>query len=374
MNSPGSGRRAKRCAAAEGNIMLSTSLFDYALPEELIAQYPTERRDGSRMMVLDRRSGAFKILPFPAIRDYLEAGDALIYNDTRVLRGRMYARRDGDPAGAKFELLLVEALDPERRRWNVLLRPGRRVRCGTRAVLLDHSGELNADGDSFTVEGRNSDGSFRVEFSSADSDRLQMRYGHIPLPPYISRGDETADSERYQTVYAEKAGAVAAPTAGLHFTPEILSDIAAKGVREAAVTLHVGPGTFKPVSVENAEEHQMHSEEYFLTPATAELVNATHRAGKRVLAVGTTTVRVLESCATEDGTVVSGHGKTEIFLYPPRKIRAVDMLLTNFHLPKSTLLMLVSCFCDREKVLAAYAAAIEAKMRFYSYGDCMLLI
>lgn len=374
MNLPGSGRPARRCGAAEGRIMLSTSLFDYTLPEELIAQYPAARRDGSRMMVLDRRSGAFEILPFPAIRDYLEAGDALIYNDTRVLRGRMFARRDGDPAGAKFELLLVEALDPERRRWNVLLRPGRRARCGTRAVLLDHSGELNVDGDGFTVEGRNEDGSFRVEFSSADSDRLQMRYGHIPLPPYISRGDETADSERYQTVYAEKAGAVAAPTAGLHFTPEILAGIAAKGVREAAVTLHVGPGTFKPVSVENAEEHRMHSEEYFLTPATAELVNATHRAGKRVLAVGTTTVRVLESCAAEDGTVSPGHGKTEIFLHPPRKIRAVDMLLTNFHLPKSTLLMLVSCFCDREKVLAAYAAAIEAKMRFYSYGDCMLLV
>ncbi len=353
--------------------MLSTALFDYQLPEELIAQHPAARRDASRMMVLDRKTGECEIHPFPAIRDYLDAGDALIYNDTRVLRGRMYARKNGDPAGARFELLLVEALDPERRCWNAMLKPGKRALPGTRAVLLDHAGNLNERGDGFEVEGRNDDGTFRVRFSSADSDRLQAAYGHIPLPPYITRGDETADSERYQTVYAEKAGAVAAPTAGLHFTPEILTELREKGVHEAALTLHVGPGTFKPVSVENAEEHKMHSEEYFLTPQTAELVNATHRSGHRVLAVGTTSVRVLESCAAPDGVVAPGHGHTEIFLYPPCRIRAVDLLLTNFHLPKSTLLMLVSCFCSREMVLAAYEKAIRERMRFYSYGDCMLL-
>ncbi|WP_288594102.1 tRNA preQ1(34) S-adenosylmethionine ribosyltransferase-isomerase QueA [uncultured Victivallis sp.] len=354
--------------------MLSTALFDYELPEELIAQHPAARRDGSRMMVLNRKSGECVIRPFSAIVDYLEPGDALIYNDTRVLRGRMYARKNSDPAGAKFELLLVEALDSERRRWNAMLKPGKRALPGVTAGLLDNDGSINSDGDSFRVIGRNGDGTFEIEFSTTDSDRLQQRYGHIPLPPYISRGDENADAERYQTVYAQKEGAVAAPTAGLHFTPEILAELKARGVGEAAVTLHVGPGTFKPVSVENAEEHQMHSEEYFLTPETAELVNSTRRTGHKVLAVGTTTVRVLESCVTPDGTVHAGHGKTRIFLYPPKPVLAEDMLLTNFHLPKSTLLMLVSCFCDREKVLAAYQVAIRERMRFFSYGDCMLLV
>ncbi len=354
--------------------MLSTALFDYELPEELIAQHPAARRDGSRMMVLNRKSGECEIRPFAAIIDYLEPGDALIYNDTRVLRGRMYARKNSDPAGAKFELLLVEALDSGRRRWNAMLKPGKRALPGVTAGLLDNDGSINSDGDGFTVVGRNGDGTFEIEFSTPDSDRLQQRYGHIPLPPYISRGDENADAERYQTVYAQKEGAVAAPTAGLHFTPEILAALKAKGVGEAAVTLHVGPGTFRPVSVENAEDHEMHSEEYFLTPETAELINSTRRNGHKVLAVGTTTVRVLESCVAPDGTVHAGHGKTRIFLYPPRPVLAEDMLLTNFHLPKSTLLMLVSCFCDREKVLAAYRVAIREKMRFFSYGDCMLLI
>ncbi len=353
--------------------MVSTDLFDYHLPEELIAQHPAARRDGSRMLVLDRITGECEIRPFGAITEYLRGGDALVYNDTRVLRGRMYARKNGVPEGAKFEILLVEALDPERRCWNALLRPGKRALPGTQAVLLDADGSLNENGDGFTVLGRNEDDTFRIGFNTPDSDRLQQRYGHIPLPPYITRGDETADSERYQTVYAREAGAVAAPTAGLHFTPEILAEISRKGVKEAALTLHVGPGTFKPVSVANAEEHKMHSEEYFLTPATAELVNAAHEAGHRVLAVGTTTVRVLESCCDGNGVLTPGHGKTEIFLYPPKKVHVADMLLTNFHLPKSTLLMLVSCFCDREKVLAAYELAIREKMRFYSYGDCMLL-
>ncbi len=353
--------------------MTKTSLFDYELPEELIAQYPAEKRDGSRMLVLDRKTGECEIMPFPEIRHFLTAGDALIYNDTRVLRGRMFARKSGDPEGAKFEILLVEARAPERRSWNVMLKPGKRALPGVKAVLLHEDGSLNRYGDAFTVLGRNDDGTFAIEFSDADSDRLQAAYGHIPLPPYIARSDKSSDAERYQTVYARESGAVAAPTAGLHFTPEILAEIGAGGVREAAVTLHVGPGTFKPVSVETAEEHEMHSEEYFLTEATADLINGTHRAGGKVLAVGTTTVRVLESCAAPDGQVSAGHGKTKIFLYPPYRIRSVEMLLTNFHLPKSTLLMLVSCFCEREMVLAAYERAKEAKMRFYSYGDCMLL-
>mgnify|MGYP000127366702 CR=1 FL=1 len=230
--------------------MLSTALFDYHLPEELIAQHPAARRDGSRMLVLDRVSGACEIHPFPAILDYLDPGDALIYNDTRVLRGRMYARRNGDPAGAKFELLLVEALDPERRTWNVMLKPGKRATPGVRAALLDADGSINPEGDGFEVEARNGDGTFRIRFTSADSDRLQQRYGHIPLPPYISRGDENADAERYQTVYSKELGSAAAPTAGLHFTKELLARIADRGVRECFVTLHVGLGTFRPVKVE----------------------------------------------------------------------------------------------------------------------------
>jgi len=200
-----------------------------------------------------------------------------------------------------------------------------------------------------------------------------MRYGHIPLPPYLNREAEALDLERYQTVYAKVPGAVAAPTAGLHFTPEILEIIRNKGVNQASLTLRVGAGTFLPVKADYAEEHEMHSEHFDLNPAAAELVNETHRRGKKVLAVGTTTVRTLESCAAPDGIVTPGEGDTKIFLYPPYSIRSVDMLLTNFHLPKSTLLMLICCFCDREKVLAAYRYAVEQKMRFYSYGDCMLL-
>ncbi len=353
--------------------MLKTSLFDYDLPPELIAQHPAERRDGSRMLVLDRKTGACEIHPFGDIVEYLSAGDAMIYNDTRVLRGRMFARKNGDPTGARFELLLVQALDPERKRWNALLKPGKRALPGVTAQLLDHDGSLNDSGDGFIVIGRGGEGSFVIEFNTADSDRLQNRYGHIPLPPYITRGDENADSERYQTVYAAREGAVAAPTAGLHFTAPILAAIAAKGIRESAVTLHVGPGTFKPVSTEHAEEHEMHSEEYFLSSETADVINSAHAAGRRVLAVGTTSVRTLESCVDPEGMVRAGHGDTRIFLYPPYRIRSVDMLLTNFHLPKSTLLMLVSCFCDREKVLAAYELAIRERMRFFSYGDCMLL-
>ncbi|MDR0932525.1 MAG: tRNA preQ1(34) S-adenosylmethionine ribosyltransferase-isomerase QueA [Victivallales bacterium] len=353
--------------------MLETSFFDYDLPPELIAQHPAERRDQSRMLVLDRVTGACEIRPFGAIMEYLSIGDALIYNDTRVLRGRMYAQKNGKSDGAKFELLLTRALDSQKRRWSALLKPGKRALPGTFAQLLNGDGTLNAAGEGFTVIERGDDGEFIIEFNSSDSDRLQASYGHIPLPPYITRGDSTADAERYQTVYAEKSGAVAAPTAGLHFTAEILAELAAKGVRQSAVTLHVGPGTFKPVSVKNAEEHLMHREEFSLSSETAQIVNSTHAAGKRVLAVGTTTVRTLESCADVDGTVHAKSGSTQIFLYPPCRIRAVDMLLTNFHLPKSTLLMLVSCFCDREKVLNAYQIAIQEKMRFYSYGDCMLL-
>ncbi len=354
--------------------MLSTALFDYNLPEELIAKYPATRRDSSRMMVLDRQTGEYQIHPFSAIADYLHPGDAMIYNDTRVLRGRMYAHKNARPDGAKFELLFIEPLDSERREWLVMVRPGKRALIGVTGAFTDATGAINPENDGFEVTGRRDDGTVEVRLCGAPFPDLEQRYGRMPLPPYIDRDPEAGDLERYQTVYAEKSGAVAAPTAGLHFTPELLTHLAARGVRRAALTLHVGPGTFKPVAAEFAEEHRMHSERYTLSAETADLVNFTHTAGARVLAVGTTTVRVLESCVNSDGLLVPGSGRTEIFLHPPMGIRSVDMLLTNFHLPKSTLLMLVSCFCDREKVLAAYAAAIENKMRFYSYGDCMLLV
>ncbi|MBR2641748.1 MAG: tRNA preQ1(34) S-adenosylmethionine ribosyltransferase-isomerase QueA [Lentisphaeria bacterium] len=348
---------------------LSASLFDYTLPEDLIAQRPADKRDGSRMMAFERISGKTEILAFPRTTDFLQPGDAMIFNDTRVLHGRMFARKNGDPAGAAFELLLVEELSP--RRWKVLLKPGKRALPGVRGALLEADGSINTRGDLFTVIGRYEQEAFEVEFSG-DVTEMQTRYGHVPLPPYIQRGDENADSERYQTIFAAKPGAVAAPTAGLHFTPEILQELENKGVRNAAVTLHVGPGTFKPVSVEDVTQHKMHSEEFFLPESTADLIEETHRNGHKVLAVGTTTVRVLESCVGADGKLNPGHGRTEIFLYPPYRPRVTDMLLTNFHLPKSTLLMLVSCYAERDTVLAAYQKAIENRMRFYSYGDCML--
>ena len=354
--------------------MLSTSDFDYELPSELIARYPADRRDGSRMMVLDRMTGAASPEEFPDILNYLQSGDALVYNDTKVLRGRMYGRKEPiAEAGGKIELLLVSPSGENPSQWHVLLKPGKRVKPGSKVTLLDASGEVNSLGDFFTVVGRHEEEEYTVEFSTSDIGRLQELYGHIPLPPYINRPDENGDSERYQTVYAANSGAVAAPTAGLHFTAEILEELRKRGVKTAALTLHVGPGTFKPVSVEDVSKHIMHFEDFILPPATAELVNQVHASGHRVLAVGTTTVRVLESCVDENGLVHPQSGRTGIFLYPPAKPRAVDMLLTNFHLPKSTLLMLVSCFCEREKVLSAYQLAITEKFRFYSYGDCMLL-
>ena len=353
--------------------MLSTDLFDYFLPEELIARYPAEKRDGSKMMILDRKTGAATPSVFPHIIDFLEPGDALIYNDTKVLRGRMYGVKqnaDGTP-GAKFELLLVSPSGADPAEWHVLLKPGKRAKAGTVVKLTDGNGI--SYGDSFEVMGRFEEENYTIRFSTPDIAALQNKYGHIPLPPYINRPDENADAERYQTVYAKNDGAVAAPTAGLHFTKEILDAVRAKGINTAAVTLHVGPGTFKPVSVADVTQHKMHFEDFSLSEETAALINATHAAGKKVLAVGTTTVRVLESCASGNGTVTQKTGRTDIFLYPPAVPQVVDMLLTNFHLPKSTLIMLVSCFVEREKVLEAYKLAIEEKFRFYSYGDCMLI-
>jgi len=352
---------------------LSTDLFDYNLPEELIAQHPAAKRDGSRMMVLNRITGETQILPFPAIKEFLHSGDLLVSNDTKVMSCRLYGHKNGDLAGAKFEALQIELIPGSSGdAWQVMLKPGKRAKVGTLVRLLDQNGNLSQY--EFVVKERLADGTFAVQFNSADYVELQRVCGHLPLPPYIQRAANAGDDERYQTVFAHYYGAVAAPTAGLHFTTEILQELREKGIQETTLTLHVGPGTFKPVSVANVTKHVMHTEHYVLPPNTADLIAATHRNGHKILAVGTTTVRVLESCAMPDGGVKSGSGSTNIFLYPPYQPKVADMLLTNFHLPKSTLLMLVSTYADREMVLAAYERAVAEKMRFYSYGDCMLLV
>jgi S-adenosylmethionine:tRNA ribosyltransferase-isomerase len=354
---------------------LSTSLFDYHLPEELIAQYPAENRDASRMLVLDRKTGECEIHKFPDIVNYLNPGDGIIFNNTRVMNARMYGIKNGTSGSAKIEILLVSPADTTGKKWKAMLRPGKRAQPETRVKLT--AGETAQDSGSddwFTVLEHLDDGTFLIEFDSADNSRIQQKYGHLPLPPYIRREDEPSDMERYQTIFASKSGAVAAPTAGLHFTPEIMDALQKKGVKQAALTLHVGPGTFKPVSAADVSLHKMHHEDFLLPEETAGLVNSIHAAGHKILAVGTTTVRVLESCADSSGLLIPRAGSTDIFLYPPYQPKAADMLLTNFHLPKSTLLMLVSTFAEREKVIAAYELAKSKKMRFYSYGDCMLII
>ncbi|NLF17321.1 MAG: tRNA preQ1(34) S-adenosylmethionine ribosyltransferase-isomerase QueA [Lentisphaerae bacterium] len=344
---------------------MNVSDFDYDLPADLIAQHPAARRELSRMLVLRQGSGGRQAALFQDLPGYLRPGDLLVLNDTRVIAARLFGHRD--PSGGRVEAFLLEAVSP--RRWHCLLRPGRRLRPGDRVAVE------GAPGRAFVVAARREDGTFEIDFDDADVIDLLDQAGHVPLPPYIHRQASAADRERYQTVYAARPGAVAAPTAGLHFTPEILQRLRDLGVRTAAVTLHVGPGTFKPVQCERVEDHVMHEEAYELPPETAEAVRETRRCGGRVIAVGTTSVRTLETCAEPDSrTVLPGRGQTRIFLYPPRRPVVCDGLLTNFHLPRSTLLMLVSCFSTVEHVLAAYRWAVEERFRFYSYGDCMLLL
>lgn len=325
------------------------------------------------MLVLERQSGACRIRPFADIVEYLSPGDLMVCNDTRVVPCRLYGKKDGREDGALFEILLLEPTGPADRRYSALLKPGKRASAGTRIALLDKEGHFFGEEEFFEVASRETD-TFELAYRGADFDRMLERCGHMPLPPYIKRRDGDEDERNYQTVFARNPGAAAAPTAGLHFSEPVLQRIDAKGVERREVTLHVGIGTFRPVSVSEVEKHRMHAERFVLPPETAEAVNRTRRAGGKVLAVGTTTIRTLESCIDAEGMVHPGEGRTEIFLYPPYRIRSADMLLTNFHLPQSTLLMLVSCFADREKVLAAYELAKKERMRFFSYGDCMLLI
>lgn len=343
---------------------MKTAAFDYELPPELIAQEPPADRAGARMLVLRRASGACQLRRFRDLASFLRPGDCLVLNDTRVIPARLFGQKEG--GGARIEALLLSEEGPGL--WEAMLRNARRLRPGT-VVQLD-----GAPDASFTVEARHAEGHFLLRFSSSEVLALLERAGHVPLPPYIQRQDVPGDRQRYQTVFAARPGAVAAPTAGLHFTPEVLAELSAAGVRLATVTLHVGPGTFKPVTADDLGAHRMHEERYELSEAAAALVNRTRSEGGRIVAVGTTAVRVLETCAQESGLVLPGAGRTRLFLHPPQRPRSVDALLTNFHLPRSTLLMLVACFSTTEQVLAAYRLAVQERFRFYSYGDCMLLI
>ena len=350
--------------------MYNVSDYDYELPDELIANYPKEDRSSSRMLVLNREIDSFEIKPFYNIVDYFNPEDCLVVNNTKVLKARFFGLKEG--TGARIEAMLISAVDESSKKWNCFIKPGKRVRQNTRVKLVSSQKEENDVW--YTVVEKRTDGSFVIEIESDDIESVFQKFGNIPLPPYIKRDAERNDETTYQTVYSKKPGAVAAPTAGLHFTDDVLCEIRNKGVRVAEVTLHVGAGTFQPVSVDNIKDHKMHSEEFFIDEKSTDTINSTKRNGGRVFAVGTTSTRVLETVGNEEGIVKSGFGWTEIFIHPPIKPKVVDCLLTNFHLPKSTLIMLVSSFATRDKVISAYEFAIENKMRFYSYGDCMLIL
>ncbi len=357
---------------------MRTAEFHFDLPPELIAQQPAPRRDQSRLLVLHRAGQRLEHRQFQELPDLLRAGDVLVLNNSRVIPARLHGL---NPAtGGRFEILLLE--ENLMNDWWALMRPGKRARAGTKIQLLDKTGATT----SFfgEVTGVNAEGHRRLQFSGTRNIFSQLdRLGEMPLPPYIERhGEQAGDRERYQTVYAEAAGSVAAPTAGLHFTPELLASIRARGVEVCPVTLHVGAGTFLPVKTENVADHRMHAERFEIGETTVAAVNAAKAAGRRVVAVGTTATRALEAVARQNaGRLKVYAGKTDIFIFPPAAFQIVDALLTNFHLPESTLLMLVSAFAapgekvrGRDLVLAAYAEAIRERYRFFSYGDAMLVL
>ena len=339
---------------------MTTSDFYFDLPPELIAQTPLERRDGSRLLTLDRATGETKHRHFYDLPALLRPGDCLVLNDSRVLPARLIGKRAG--GGACEVLLLIDRGD---RVWECLVRPGRKLRPGAKITFGD--GELSAKvvGE---VEGGNR--LVRFDYEGIFLEALE-RLGKMPLPPYIKA--ELADGERYQTVYSKVTGSAAAPTAGLHFTRPLLEQLQAMGVRVCYVTLHVGLGTFRPVKAENLDEHEMHSEYCVIPQETADAVNETKRAGGRVICVGTTSCRTVESWAEEDGTLKASAGWTNIFIYPGYRFKVLDGLITNFHLPESTLIMLVSALAGREQVLAAYAEAVGERYRFFSFGDAMFI-
>lgn len=340
---------------------MKKSDFYFDLPEELIAQTPLQKRDSSRMLHLDKQTGEIEHRHFYELPEYLREGDCLVLNDTRVLPARLLGCRS---SGGGVELVLLRDLGEGR--WECLSRPGRKTKPGTELSFGDR--ELTA-----TVEAVAEGGNRIVQFHY-DGIFLEVleRLGKMPLPPYIK--EELQDAERYQTVYSRELGSAAAPTAGLHFTPELLDEIAKKGVKICYVTLHVGLGTFRPVKEDEIEDHEMHSEFCVVSPETADTVNAVKKNGGRVIAVGTTSCRTLESFTDEDGTLRPGSRWTSIFIYPGYRFKCIDALITNFHLPESTLIMLVSALAGRENILRAYDTAVKERYRFFSFGDAMLII
>ena len=339
---------------------LKKSDFWYDLPEELIAQTPAEPRDSSRLLVSHRDTKEIEHRIFRDITDYLKAGDVLVVNRTRVLPARIYART---VKGGAVEVLLLKRLALDE--WEVLVRPGRKCRPGTHLVVSE---ELALDVLSVTESGERI---VKFVYDGTFEDILS-RVGSMPLPPYIH--EKLSDPERYQTVYSRENGSAAAPTAGLHFTPGLLEKIRGKGVEIAEVLLHVGLGTFRPVKEENVLDHKMHSEYYEVSEEAADIVNRAKREGRRVICVGTTSVRTVETVADKDGFLHACKGNTEIFIYPPYRFKCVDALITNFHLPESTLLMLVSALCSREEVLHVYDVAVKERYRFFSFGDAMMIV
>lgn len=339
--------------------------FDYDLPEELIAQRPQAKRDESRLLVVHRDTGAIEHRIFRDILEYVQPGDCLVLNDSKVIPARLYGKKEG--SGASIEFLLAKRISGDT--WETLIRPGKRVRAGDRVIFGEES-EMIA-----TVKEGGSDGTRIVEFDYTGVFMEQLtKVGCIPLPPYIARKTTSEDETRYQTVYCRNEGSVAAPTAGLHFTPELLSKAEANGIRIAKLTLHVGLGTFRPVQCDKVEDHRMHFEDYAVSQQAANTINGTKRTGGRIIAVGTTACRTLESVSDTSGFVRPGCGSTDIFIYPGYQFKIIDSLITNFHLPKSTLMMLVSAFYDRTSILSVYETAVRERYHFFSYGDAMILL
>jgi S-adenosylmethionine:tRNA ribosyltransferase-isomerase len=364
------------------NAHVLVSEFNYHLPEELIAQEPLADRAASRMLRMDRDSGEVHDGSFRDFPELLRPGDLVVFNNTRVFPARLYGHRSGakaqplspsNPAARDFlqgrvEVLLTKQVSQEPNEWECLVRPGRKLGVGER-IFFGEKQELTAE-----ILSRGNFGERRIRFAPvANFFELIEKLGHVPLPPYISREDRGTDRDRYQTVYARERGSVAAPTAGLHFTPQILSQMTARGVETAEITLHVGLGTFQPVRVEEVEKHKLHSERYSISVEAAAKINFALEQKRRVIAVGTTTVRTLEFVARDSGRVQVGSGEADLFIYPGFDFRVVSAMLTNFHLPQSTLLMLVCAFGGKESVMAAYQHAVAERYRFYSYGDCMLI-
>jgi S-adenosylmethionine:tRNA ribosyltransferase-isomerase len=375
--SPTWGKQMSESSTSKGQSAehLRVADFDYALPEELIAQQPPAERGTSRMLVLDRATGAVEDDLFTNLGKHLRQGDLLVLNDSRVIPARLYARRtlrrEREKPTGRIEVMLTEPAGENR--WRALVRPGRKVAIGERLVFPTPTGEIVLEAE---VLERGEFGDRLLQFAPVDDFFAVLdRIGHIPLPPYIHRADADADRDRYQTVFAEERGSVAAPTAGLHFTPQMLASLEAIGVEIARVTLHVGLGTFAPLHVERVDEVRLHSERYTISPEAANSINSAARSARRIVAVGTTVVRTLESAARAAvGNPIQPHsGTTEIFISPGFEFRLVGALLTNFHLPQSSLLMLVSSFAGRERILAAYRHAVEQNYRFFSYGDCMFI-